>query len=148
MDALNTQNRQRQSAKAEYYLNTIVPNVPAKLLSGPEVKNSRFLPPFRPRPSPKSIPQSWSIRITLPVVSLTAPTNCPVMALKPLMLPVFVLFETSSVLLSGPKLLGAAAKPQGWFSGGPWARSFKNVPFSVKISMKPPAAPDVLANAT
>jgi len=49
----------------------------------------------------------------LPMVSLTAPTNCPVVALKPLIVPLFVLFETSNVLLSGPKLLGAAANLQG-----------------------------------
>ena len=30
-----------------------------------------------------------------------------------------VLFETRSVLLSGPKFAGATAKPQGWFSGAP-----------------------------
>jgi hypothetical protein len=49
------------SAKEPHYLNAIDPSVPAKLLSGPAVKNSRFLGPFFPMPSPKSIPQSWSM---------------------------------------------------------------------------------------
>jgi hypothetical protein len=35
------------------------------------------------------------------------------MALKELIVPVFVLFETSNVLLNCPKFLGAMAKPQG-----------------------------------
>ena len=64
-------------------------------------------------PSPKSIAHSWSIVMTLPVVSFTVPTNAPVMALKALIVPLFVLLETSKVLLKGPKLLGAAANPQG-----------------------------------
>lgn len=63
------------------------------------------------------------------------PTNCPVMLLKALMVPVLVLLETRSVLLSGPKFLGAMARPQGWFSGAPCATCFKNVPFSLKMSM-------------
>ena len=39
------------------------------------------------------------------------PTNCPVMLLKALMVPVLVLLETRSVLLSGPKFLGDGQAP-------------------------------------
>ena len=61
-----------------FYLNTIIPNSPAKLLSGPAAKNNWLTPPFDPVPSPKSIPQSWSMTIRFPCVSFTLPTNFPV----------------------------------------------------------------------
>ena len=51
--------------------------------------------------------------ITSPLSSFKVPTNWPVTALKALMVPVLVLFETSKVLLNSPKFLGAIAKPQG-----------------------------------
>ncbi len=51
--------------------------------------------------------------ITSLLTSFMVPTNWPVMALKALIVPVLVLFETSKVLLNSPKFLGAMAKPQG-----------------------------------
>src|SRR6185437_1604064 len=44
-----------------FYLKAITPNVPARLLCGPAVKNNLLLPPFVRLPPPKSIAQSWSI---------------------------------------------------------------------------------------
>jgi hypothetical protein len=77
------------------------------------VKKSSFLEPSFGDPPPNSIPQSWSITMFLPLVSLIVPTNCPVTLLKALIVPLLVLFETSRVLLRGPKFLGAMAKPHG-----------------------------------
>ena len=91
------------------YWNAITPKLPARLPLGPAVKNNWFLPPLLPVPSPKSIPQSWSIAIGLPVVSLSLPTNFPVVLSKALMVPVLVLFEISSLLLNGPSRGKAAA---------------------------------------
>jgi hypothetical protein len=59
----------------KFYLNAITPKVPAKLLLGPAVKNKWFLAPLVGVPPPNSIPQSWSIWITFPLVSLIVPTN-------------------------------------------------------------------------
>src|ERR1700686_2237592 len=72
----------------------------------------------------------------LPLASLTVPTYAPVSGLKPLMVPLFVLFETKSVLLSLPKFLGAMARPQGWFKCPPWASWRTKVPSSLKMSKK------------
>src|ERR1022692_4064 len=94
-------------------LTEITPNVPARLLLGPAVKNNWFTAPFLPAPSPKPIPHNWSIEITLPFASFTFPTNFPSAALKALIVPWSVLFEINSVLLSIPKFLGATAIPQG-----------------------------------
>src|ERR1035438_1143145 len=94
-------------------LTEITPNVPARLLPGPAVKNNWFTAPFLPAPSPKPIPHNWSIEITLPFASFTFPTNFPSAALKALIVPWSVLFEINSVLLSIPKFLGATAIPQG-----------------------------------
>ena len=69
--------------------------------------------------------------ITLPHGPLTVPTNAPVMALNALIVPLLVLFETSRVLLKGPKPLGAAANSHGWFSGAPFARVFRKTPLSL-----------------
>src|ERR1700758_3253453 len=106
----------RTAALYFYYSVLITPKVPATLLCGPAVKNSWLGRPSlaAPPPPPHVIPQSWSIRIGLPLVWVTVPTNAPVSGLKPLMVPLFVLFETKSVLLSLPKLFGAMASPQGW----------------------------------
>jgi hypothetical protein len=101
------------------YLNAITPNNPFTLLFGPAVKKSWFFFPLIAVPPPNSIPQSWSIKIGLPAEFLMVPTNFPVVRLKPLMVPEFVLLEISRVLLSGPKSAGAMANPQGWFSGAP-----------------------------
>src|SRR6266481_629409 len=120
------------SAHHTNYLATIDPKVPARLLLGPAVKNSSFSPPLLDVPPPNSIPHSWSMWIGLPLVSLIVPTNCPVRALKALIVPfLLMLFETSSVLLSGPKFFGAAASPQGWFRGAPWTSCFRKTPFSL-----------------
>src|SRR5215467_43918 len=96
-----------------YGLNTIVPNVPAKLLLGPAAKYRWLAAPFLPIPSPKSIPHSWSITIAFPVLSFTVPTNRPLMGSKALIVPELVLLEIRIVLLSGPKFFGAAAMPHG-----------------------------------
>src|SRR5713101_7653602 len=136
---------------SDYFSAWITPKVPARFPLGPAVKNNWFVLPFAPAPSPKSIPQSWSITMTLPFVSLTLPTNCPVNPSNPLMVPLSVLFEISSVLLNRPKFLGATAIPQGWFSGTPWSRCFPGltgVPSSLNTSTKPPSPPATLANAT
>src|SRR5580692_6460981 len=133
------------------YWNAITPKVPARLPLGPAVKNNWFFPPFLPVPSPKSIPQSWSIAIGLPVVSLSLPTNFPVVPSKALMVPVLVLFEISSVLLNGPNPPGAAVIPQGWLSGAPSIKCFpgvKGVPSSLNTSTKPPLPPLTLAKVT
>src|ERR1035438_5338179 len=87
--------------------------------------------------------------MAFPLASFIVPTNSPVSALNPLITPLlFRLFVTSSVLLSVPKLLGAAAKPQGWFSGDPCVSRFRNTPVSLKMSMYPPPPPDWLGNDT
>src|ERR1700733_9371650 len=133
------------------YGKAITPKVPARLPLGPDVKNNWFFPPLLPVPSPKSIPQSWSIAIALPVVSLSLPTNLPVVPSKALMKPVLVLFEISSVLLNGPNAPGAAAIPQAWLSGSPSIKCFPGVtgvPASVNTSMKPPLPPLTLAKVT
>ena len=96
-----------------YGWNTIVPNVPAWLLLGPAAKYRWLAAPFFPSPSPKSIPHSWSITIAFSSMSFTVPINRPEIGSNALIVPRFVLFEISSVLLSGPKLRGAAAMPHG-----------------------------------
>src|SRR5215475_14997417 len=68
-------------------LNTIEPNVPARLLPGPAAKKRRLVDPFAPRPSPKSIPHNWLITMAFPFVSFTLPTNCPVKASNALIVP-------------------------------------------------------------
>jgi len=79
---------------ALYYSILITPKVPATLLCGPAVKNSWLVRPSlaAPPPPPNVIPQSWSMRMALPLASVTVPTNAPVSGLKPLMVPAFVLF--------------------------------------------------------
>jgi len=52
-------------------------------------------------------------------------------AVNALMVPVLVLFETSKVLLSEPKFLGATARPQGWLRGKPCATRFRKTPPSL-----------------
>src|SRR5215472_15004543 len=96
-----------------YGLNTIMPNVPARLLLGPAAKYRWLAAPFFPSPSPKSIPHSWSITIGFPLLSFTVPTNRPLMGSKALIVPELVLLEIRIVLLSGPKFFVAAAMPHG-----------------------------------
>ena len=58
-----------------------------------------------------AIPHNWSMTIGSPFSSLIFPTNAPVIGSKALIVPAFVLFETNSLLLSGPKFGGATATP-------------------------------------
>jgi hypothetical protein len=81
-------------------------------IPGPTVTNSSFRAPLAEVPPPKAIDQVWLKTILFPCRSLIVPTNSPVFGLNPLMVPLVELFETSRVLLSGPKLLGAKAMPQ------------------------------------
>jgi len=64
------------------------------------------------------------------------------------MVPADVLFEISSVLLSGPKFEGAHCEPMAGSAVPPCERCLTKVPSSPKISMKPPVPPDELANET
>ena len=80
---------------------------------GPTATNSSFVAPLFAAPPPKAIPQGWLKIILSPNWFLIVPTNFPVLGSKALMSPSMALLETSRVLLSGPKLLGARVMPQG-----------------------------------
>ena len=71
----------------------------------------------------------------LPVLVLIVPTNFPVIGSNALMVPLTELFETSRVLLSGPKLRGASGDAPGLVECRPWISVFTKVPSSVKRSM-------------
>lgn len=124
----------RFAASADVYLKAIKPKEPSVSL-GPAVKKSWFFWPFNAEPPPNSIPQSPLIVMAVPAEFFTVPTSFPVVRLKPLIVPVEVLFEISKVPLRVPKFAGAIAKPQGWFKGAPWAKCFRKVPSSPKMSM-------------
>src|SRR5271157_4359559 len=128
-------------------LKSIDKKLPARS-SAPAVTNKVFVAPLFVLPPPKAIPQTPLMMIFLPHSSLIVPTNLPVIGSNPLISPWVTLFVTSRVLLNGPKLLGAAAMPQAWFSGGPWINVFTKVPSSLKRSIKPPALLFVIAYAT
>src|SRR5271169_4218174 len=54
------------SRRPDHGATEILPNVPARLLLGPAVKNNCLTPPFLPVPSPNPIPHNWSISIAFP----------------------------------------------------------------------------------
>src|SRR5258708_35807418 len=115
----------------------MTPKYPSVSL-GPAVKNNWLVAPLLVVPPPNSIPHSPLIVIAFPAEFLIALTNLPVVRLNPLMVPAEVLFETNSVPLSVPKLLGATATPHGWFSGLPLPKRFTNITSSPKRATYPP----------
>src|SRR5215469_17732195 len=96
-------------------------------------------------PAPKARPHRPLTLITFLVVSISCPTNLPVVRLKPLMRP-SPRFPTSRSLLNVPKFDGARASPQGLLRVPPFARVLILLPDRSKISTAP--EPVVLLNVT
>ena len=82
----------------------------AIFVAGTGSEEELFVLPLLTAPPPNSIPHKPGIVITFPVVVFSAPSDLQVVRLKALMVPVGVLFVTSSAPLKVPKLLGATAK--------------------------------------
>jgi len=115
-------------------LHPITPNVPARLFFGPAVKKSWLVRPLLLAPPPNSIPQSWSITISLPFESLTVPTNWPVSRLKALMRRGSCCSKPESVAQL-PEILGRHGETPGLVQRLAPASWRTNLPSSWKMSM-------------